>query len=113
MSTTTILHEYERRLRERVEKKEITQKTADGYLNDASRVVEVLLAYVPVAAIQGYMEAAGYQGDYGQVIEQLMTMTREPGRSTFYDIKPKGRAMTRRKGRAAKSVEQKTLPGMG
>lgn len=112
MATTTILHEYERRLDARLARKEISQKTRESYLNDASRICEILLAYVPVAAIQGYMEAAGYQGDYQNVIEQLCDLAREPGRTVFDDFKPKlGRPALRRK-RHRDAQNQQTLPGL-
>jgi hypothetical protein len=111
MATTTILHEFERRLEARLARKEITTNTRDTYLNDASRVFEILLNFVPVAAIQGYMEAAGYQGDYGFVIISLADMAREPGHTSFIEVEPKSPAMMRRKRR--RTGAQKTLPGLG
>jgi hypothetical protein len=83
MSTTTILHEYERRLHSRLAQNEIAQATNDAYLNDASRIFEVLLAMIPAPAIEGYMQAAGYRGDYGIVIEALVELSREPGHINF------------------------------
>ncbi len=83
MSTTTILHEYERRLSARLARGEIAQTTSEAYLNDASRIFEVLLLLVPEPAIEGYMEAAGYRGDYSGVIETLATLAREPHRTNF------------------------------
>lgn len=110
MGTTTILHEYECRLDARLEKGEITESTHDTYLNDASRVVEILLTYIPVAAIQGYMEAAGYQGDYGGVIDSLCSLAREPGHTAFTDTELKSLAMRRRKKR--RDCDQNSLPGI-
>ncbi len=78
MSTTTILHEYERRLSCRLAQGEIAQATSEAYLNDASRIFEVLLLLVPEPAIEGYMEAAGYRGDYSGIIEGLAALAREP-----------------------------------
>lgn len=83
MSTTTILHEYERRLSTRLARGEIGQTTSEAYLNDASRIFEVLLLFVPEPAIEGYMEAAGYRGDYSGVIEGLAALAREPHHTNF------------------------------
>jgi hypothetical protein len=83
MGTTTILHEYERRLSARLARGEIAQTTSEAYLNDASRIVEVLLQLVPEPVIEGYMEAAGYRGDYSGVIEGLVALAREPHRTNF------------------------------
>lgn len=89
MSTTTILHEYERRLSARLARGEIAQATCEAYLNDASRIFEVLLLNVPEAVIAGYMEAAGYRGDYSGVIETLADLAREPHRTNFPINPPK------------------------
>ncbi len=89
MGTTTILHEYERRLSARLARGEIAQTTSEAYLNDASRIFEVLLLNVPEAVIAGYMEAAGYRGDYSGVIETLVDMAREPHRTNFPPHPPK------------------------
>ena len=89
MGTTTILHEYERRLSARLARGEIAQATSEAYLNDASRIFEVLLLNVPGAVIAGYMEAAGYRGDYGSVIETLVDLAREPHRTNFPIHPPK------------------------
>lgn len=83
MGTTTILHEYERRLSARLARGEIAQTTSDAYLNDASRIFEVLLLLVPEPAIEGYMEAAGYRGNYSGVIEGLVSLAREPRHTNF------------------------------
>ena len=83
MGTTTILHEYERRLSARLARGEIAQTTSEAYLNDASRIFEVLLMLVPEPAIEGYMQAAGYRGDYSVVIETLADLAREPHHTNF------------------------------
>jgi hypothetical protein len=83
MGTTTILHEYERRLSTRLARGEISQTTSEAYLNDASRIFEVLLLLVPEPAIEGYMQAAGYRGDYSGVIETLADLAREPHHTNF------------------------------
>lgn len=85
VSTTTILHEYERRLNARVERNEITETTFDTYLNDASRIFEVLLKVIPSPVVEGYMLAAGYRGDYSGIIESLVVLAREPGHTSFPD----------------------------
>ncbi len=104
MGTTTILHEYERRLDERMARKEISTTTRDTYLNDASRVLEMLLRQIPTPAIQGYLEAEGYRGDYRHVIGTLREMAREPGHLLFpagaYSDKP------------PQSDSQERLPGV-
>ena len=83
MSTTTILHELERRLDRRLADGEITEATRNSYLNDASRVFEMLLRRIPAPVIEGYMEAEGYQGEYGTVIRLLSDMARPPGYRAF------------------------------
>ncbi|MBN1310601.1 MAG: hypothetical protein JXB30_04210 [Anaerolineae bacterium] len=83
MGTTTILHEYERRLKARLARGEIAQTTSEAYLNDASRIFEVLLAEIPIPVIAGYMEAAGYKGDYSGVIESIAALAREPRHTNF------------------------------
>lgn len=83
MSTTTILHEYERRLDARLARAEITAATRDTYMNDASRVFEALLRHIPTAAIQGFMESEGYRGDYTHVIDSLRTIAREHSHLVF------------------------------
>lgn len=94
MGTTTILHEYERRLSARLARGEIAQTTSEAYLNDASRIFEVLLQLVPEPAIEGYMQAAGYRGDYSGVIEGLAALAREPRHSNF-PIRPQKTLRTR------------------
>jgi hypothetical protein len=83
MSTTTILHEFEKHMNERVESGEIAEATSDSYLNDASRVFETLLRNIPGSVIEGYMKAEGYRGDYRFIIEVLRMLAREPGHIAF------------------------------
>jgi hypothetical protein len=83
MSTTTILHEFEKHMSERVMSGEIAEATFDSYLNDASRVFETLLRNIPGSVIEGYMKAEGYRGDYRFIIEVLRMLAREPGRIAF------------------------------
>jgi len=79
----TILDEYQDRLKLRLERKKISQATFDAYMNDASRVFEVLLTSLPAQAIQGFMEGAGYRGSYKHIIEPLRNLSREPGHMAF------------------------------
>jgi hypothetical protein len=109
MSTTTIFHEYERLLDARLAQDEITPATRDNYLNDASRVVEILLMCIPTAAIQGYMEAAGYQGDYRLIIETLRELAREPRHTAFDEVVWERRELVKRR---QQEDDQKTLPGI-
>ncbi len=104
MSTTTILHEFERRLDERVARGEIAPGTRDAYLNDASRVFETLLRNIPVSVIQGYMKAEGYRGDYRHIVETLRMLARQPRHSAFPPVRFRS---TRRKG---KPTRQHPLP---
>jgi hypothetical protein len=83
MSTTTVLHEYEQWLKDRHERGEITTSTLNTYLNEASRIFEVLLRHLPPNVIEGYMETEGYQGYYGHVISALRLMARSRGRVAF------------------------------
>lgn len=76
MATTTVLHQYEEWLRERRERGEITESTYNTYLNDASRIFEVLLRHLPPGVIEGYMRAEGYRGYYGHVSNVLRVMAR-------------------------------------
>ena len=69
MGTTTILHEFEKHMNERVISGEIAEATFDSYLNDASRVFETLLRNIPGSVIEGYMKAEGYRGDYRFIID--------------------------------------------
>ncbi len=85
MATTTILHQYEEWLRERRERGEITENTYNTYLNDASRVFEVLLRHLPPKVIEGYLAAEGYRGYYGHIIATLRLMARGRGRVAFAD----------------------------
>lgn len=84
MATTTILHQYEEWLVERRESGEITQSTYETYVNEASRLFEVLLRHLPVSVIEAYMEAEGYQGYYGHIINVLRFMARERGAVAFH-----------------------------
>lgn len=79
----TILHEFERRLEERVQRGEITESTRDVYLNKASRVLEVLLKRLPPSVIEGYLKAEGYRGNYGYVIRWLNGLVRAKRQMTF------------------------------
>ncbi len=81
----TILDEYHDRLKLRLSRKKISQATFDAYVNDASRVIEVLLTSLPPQAIQGFMEGAGYRGEYNHVIAPLRGLCREPGHMAFPD----------------------------
>jgi hypothetical protein len=83
MSTTTILHEFEKHMNERVVSGEIAEATFDSYLNDASRVFETLLRNIPGSVIEGYMKAEGYRGDYRFIIDILRMLAREPGHIAF------------------------------
>jgi hypothetical protein len=83
MSTTTILHEFEKHMNERVTSGEIAEATFDSYLNDASRVFETLLRNIPGSVIEGYMKAEGYRGDYRFIIDILRMLAREPGHIAF------------------------------
>ncbi len=79
----TILHEFERRLEERVQRGEITASTRDVYLNKASRVFEVLLKRLPPSVIEGYLKAEGYRGHYGYVIRSLNELVRGKRQTSF------------------------------
>lgn len=83
MATTTVLHEYELWLETRHRRGEITESTYNTYLNEASRIFEVLLRHLPPNVIEGFMEAEGYQGYYGHVIGSLRLMARGRGRVAF------------------------------
>ena len=83
MGTTTILHEFEKHMNERVISGEIAEATFDSYLNDASRVFETLLRNIPGSVIEGYMKAEGYRGDYRFIIDVLRMLAREPGHIAF------------------------------
>ncbi len=85
MATTTILHQYEEWLRERRERGEITENTYNTYLNDASRVFEVLLRHLPPKVIEGYLAAEGYRGYHGHIIASLRLMARGRGKVAFVD----------------------------
>jgi hypothetical protein len=106
MGTTTILHEYERRLSARLARGEIATATSEAYLNDASRIFEVLLLLVPEPAIEGYMQAAGYRGDYSGVIETLADLAREPHHTSF-PIHPQRTLHAR-----ISKEDQSSLPGV-
>jgi hypothetical protein len=86
MKTTTILHEYERRLNLRLARGEITEATRDTYINDASRIFEVLLRHIPSQAIEGFMESEGYRGEYIHIIGSLNTIAREHGHLIFPQV---------------------------
>jgi len=81
----TILDEYQARLNLKLSRKKISQATFEAYMNDASRVFEVLLTSLPAQAVQGFMEGAGYRGSYKHVIEPLRDLCREPGHMAFPD----------------------------
>lgn len=66
-----LLMEYERNLRNRVQKGEIKEVTLDSYLNDASRVFEGLVFATGSSDIQNAMKRYGYGGYYGKVIRDL------------------------------------------
>jgi hypothetical protein len=83
MGTTTILHEFEKHMDDRVTSGEIAEATFDSYLNDASRVFETLLRNIPGSVIEGYMKAEGYRGDYRFIIDILRMLAREPGHIAF------------------------------
>ncbi len=85
MKPTTILDEYERRLEGRLQRGEITESTRDTYLNDGSRVLEVLLKHLPPNVIEGYMEVEGYRSYYGHIVELLRSLARSHGQSAFPD----------------------------
>jgi RNA binding exosome subunit len=85
MPTTTILHRYEKWLEERQNREEISASTSVTYLNDASRVFEVLLKHVPAAAIEDYLRSEGYKGHYGHIIESLRAMARGHREVAFGD----------------------------
>ncbi len=80
---TTILHQYEAWLKARHASGAITENTLNTYLNDASRVFEVLLRHLPPNVIEGYMEVEGYRGYYGHIISALRSMARGRGRVAF------------------------------
>ena len=102
----TILDEYEDRLKLRLARKKISQATFDAYMNDASRIFEVILTSLPAQAIQGFMEGAGYRGNFKHVIEPLRGLCREPGHMAFPDRpKPIHRPQVKRN-------LQKRLPGV-
>lgn len=83
----TILHEYERLLDERIKRGEIVESTRNTYLNDASRVFEVLLKSLPPGTIEEHMKAEGYRGRYRHVIESLHGLVR-PKRQTAFPTQP-------------------------
>lgn len=85
MATTTVLHQYEEWLQTRLARGDITPSTYDTYLNEASRVFEVILRHLPVHVVEGCMAAAGYQGSHGHVINVLRYMARERGHVAFGD----------------------------
>ncbi|MBN1120532.1 MAG: hypothetical protein JXJ17_05600 [Anaerolineae bacterium] len=93
---STVLHRYEEWLAERRDQEEIASSTYNAYLNDASRVFEVLLLEVPPYVIEGYLKAAGYRRTYSHVIENLRKLAR-PRRVTVFR-KP--------------SEKQRRLPGL-
>lgn len=83
MASKTILHEYEAWLEKRRASGEITESTCQTYMNDASRVFEVLLQAIPPNVVEGYMHAAGYRRQYRHVIEALRAMARPRKRLVF------------------------------
>nr|MBN1230106.1 hypothetical protein [Anaerolineae bacterium] len=85
MATTTILHEFEDWLLEREQKGEINKKTRQNYMNDASRIFEVMLSQMPANVIEGYLRSEGYRGYYGHLIEALRAMARSRGEKKFHD----------------------------
>lgn len=86
-NTTTILHEYERRLDDRLRRGEIAESTHDAYLNEASRIFEVLLRHIPANVIEGYMQADGYRGYYGHIVDALRALARSRRQAAFPDVR--------------------------
>ena len=66
-----LLAEYERNLRNRVQRGDIKEVTLDTYLNDASRVFEGLVSTTEPSDIENAMKKYGYWGYYGKVVRDL------------------------------------------
>lgn len=65
-----LLDEYERNLKRREQNGEIVEVTRKTYLNDANRVMESLLAALPVDDIKAKVGLL-YRGYYGNIIKEL------------------------------------------
>jgi len=66
-----LLAEYERNLRNGVQRLEIKETTLHTHLNDASRVFEALIFATGRTDIDKAMKSYGYRAYYGKVIGDL------------------------------------------
>lgn len=66
-----LLSEYERNLRNTVQRGEIKETTLVTHLNDANRVVEALVFATKPRDIKKAIKKYGYGGYYGKVIHDL------------------------------------------
>ena len=66
-----LLAEYERNLRNRVQRGEMKEVTLDTYLNDANRVFEALVFATGRTDIEKAMRSYEYRGYYRNVIRHL------------------------------------------
>ena len=72
-----LLRQYEHNLNQRVEAGEITASSRETYMNDAAKVVEALVALIPVRVIEAYVRTWGAKGDYGTAIRRLVAIATE------------------------------------
>jgi hypothetical protein len=83
-----LLAEYERNLRNRVQRGDIKEVTLDTYLNDANRVFEALVFATERTDIAKAMRSYAYRGYYRGVIGDLKQIVEE--RAALSEILRKG-----------------------
>jgi hypothetical protein len=74
-----LIRQFEHDLDERVRAGELTESSKETYMNDASKVLEAVVALIPVEVLQAYVNEWGARGDYRTTIRKLAATIR--GRS--------------------------------
>ena len=66
-----LMAEYERNLRDTVQRGKIKEATLATHVNDANRIFEALIFAIKPTDIEQAMKKYGYRGYYGKVIRDL------------------------------------------
>lgn len=71
-----LIRQFEHDLNQRVQAGELTESTKDTYMNDAAKVLEAVVAQIPVEVLQAYVNEWGATGDYRTTIRTLADIIR-------------------------------------
>jgi hypothetical protein len=72
----SLIKQFEQDLDERVRAGELTESSKETYMNDASKVLEAVVALIPVEVLQAYVNEWGAKGDYRTTIRKLADIIR-------------------------------------